>query len=185
MRAVSFLLISIAAGALTACTLFQAGPRSVETSAILRPADAATNLIAGGNVSVVTSTAPPSVQGADPLVRLRLLRADGRALAFTAANHAPNDLMAQAAGGPLAQAMGFFGDEAPSLFHADPGQSNPFLCSPSGPAALGVYEDANGGVSIAALTAGFEFETLADGSTAALPYSPNQVCARLKFTKAG
>jgi hypothetical protein len=146
------------------------------------PADSATAVLVGGSLTQTQTTASPGGNGEDPLIRMTLTAADGRVMRFTEANHSPNDVMAQAAGGPLAQAMGFFADEQPTLYSADnSGGGAPFICAPDGPAQLGLYRAANGEITAVGLRSAFEFETRADGVTEALPYSPDHVCARMKF----
>jgi len=182
MRAIAVLALS---AGLAACSLFPSAP-SVAT-ATLTPADAATGLITGGPATMAISTPAAQPQnGEDPLITMTLAVADGRSLAFTEANHAPDDVRAQSAGGPLAQAMGLFnGDETPKLYAADAAHNKgaPFLCAPDGPAYVGVYTAVDGSVSVVGLKNGFEFETLSDGSTTALPFSPDHVCARLHFRR--
>jgi hypothetical protein len=91
--------------------------------------------------------------------------------------------MAQAAGGPLAQIMGLPGEEAPTLYHAASGGAGEgaFFCGPQGPAALGIYEAPDGTIYVTGLRQEIQFETRPDGATEAVPYSPDQVCARLRF----
>lgn len=155
------------------------------TTSTLAAADAATSLSVGERVTREISTQSPEHDGMDPVVSLALRHSDGRVMHFQQANHASNDLRAQAPDGPLAQIMGLFGAETPSLYHATPETNSgaPFICGAEGPLAIGVYQAADGAVQIVGLKQGFEFETLADGSTAALPFSPDQVCARLRFTQ--
>jgi hypothetical protein len=129
-------------------------------------------------------TAQAASEGMDPLVTLTLTHADGRSLRFQEANHTNEDLMTQRPGGPLAQVMGFFGEETPTYYRrVDGGDGAPFICGAEGPVALGVHEGANGDVAIVALKQTFTYETLADGSQAALPMSPEQVCARMMFRR--
>jgi len=147
----------------------------------LAPADHATQLITGGPLTIVTTT-QPAAAGQVPVTLLALRFVDGRALVFEEANHTPDDLRAQAAGGPLAQAMTLFDETAtPTLYHARPHEGPARLCSPEGPAHLGLYRDAAGAVSIVGLKEGFSFETRDDGSVEPLPVSPAIVCVRLKF----
>jgi hypothetical protein len=169
----------LAAGlALAAC----ASPPAVTTST-LAAADAATSLIAGERVTQRIS-AVEAEDGMDALVTLTLRHADGRTLVFQQANHASRDLMAQRPGGALAQIMGLFGEEAPVLYHrAREGEAGaPFLCAPEGPASIGVLRGADGAVRIVGLKQAIQFETRPDGQEEAVPYSPDQVCARLRFT---
>lgn len=148
----------------------------------LAAADAATAIIAGERV--VMSRAATST-GQDPLVILTLAHADGRAMRFEQANHTPHDVLAQAPGGPLSQVMGFFGDEAPVLYSARASEhiGAPFVCAPEGPVNIGVFEAADGGVQIIGLKEAFQFEERESGSPEALPYSPDHVCARLRFRR--
>ncbi|MEQ1491047.1 MAG: hypothetical protein ABL932_10910, partial [Terricaulis sp.] len=101
----------------------------------------------------------------------------------------PNDVMAQAAGGPLAQIMGLqAGDEVTTLYYAASGERSstagaPFMCGPQGPAAIGKYEGADGVVQIVGLREAIQFETRPDGQMEAIPYSPDHVCARLRFRR--
>jgi hypothetical protein len=162
-----------------ACTT----PASVTTST-LTAADAATSLAVGERITQVVSTQAPSVEGADPVVTLSLRHADGRSLAFQQGNHTNNDLAASAPGGPLAQIMGLPGEEATTLYHAASGESRSegaFFCGPQGPAAIGTYTAADGQLWIVGLRQEIQFETRPDGVVEALPYSPDQVCARLRF----
>lgn len=163
----------------TACA---AGGSSTVTS--LAAADAATTLIAGERIEI-SRRESPGAEGQDPLVLLELRHGDGRALSFEEANHAQTDLSAQTPGGPLAQIMGFFGDETPTLYHARPteGRGAPFLCGPDGPVAIGLHEGADGVTQIVGLRQAIQFEQRDDGSFEALPYSPDMVCARLKFRR--
>lgn len=165
--------------ALSAC----ASPPAVST-ATLAAADAATTLAAGERLTLETA-AHASAAGDDPLILLTLRHADGRTLAFEQANHAPNDLMAQAPGGPLSQVMGLLGEEAPTLYNARSGEHGgaPFLCAPEGPVALGYYEAADGSVQIVGLKQPIQFETRPDGQSEAVPYAPDHVCARLRFRR--
>lgn len=169
--------------ALTACVV---APAMRTERITLTSADAATGLTAP-SLTLTRSTpeaAPP--EGQDPLVRMTLTHPDGRALAFTEANHTPHDVMAQSAGGPLATVMGFFAEETPTLYAANMAENSgaPFLCGPEGPAYVGVHTGADGRVAIVGLKRGFEFETRPDGVEEAVPFSPDQVCARLQFTRA-
>jgi hypothetical protein len=165
--------------ALAACSTMMGGERS---SMQLSPADAATSLSLSGPITL-EQVSRASRNGDDPLVRMSLKSSDGRTLTFTEANHTPHDVTVQAAGGPLAQVMGFFGQETPTLYRADANQSNPFLCGPTGPVALGFYEAPGGAVTIVGLKSDFQFETLRNGTEQALPFSPDQVCARLKLRR--
>jgi hypothetical protein len=148
----------------------------------LTPADHATQLIAGGPLTLTRRVTPAEAEGEDPRVEITLRFADGRALAFEEANHAPDDLRAQAAGGALAQAMAILDPEArPTLYHAQAHEGASPLCAPEGPVNLGIYAGADGAVSIVGLKEGFAFETRADGSVEAMPVSPAIVCVRMKF----
>ncbi len=161
-----------------------ASPAPVMTRT-LAAADAATSLAVGDRISELNSTIAPGTEGMDPVVNMTLRHADGRTLSFQQGNHSPNDLMAQRAGGPLAQIMGIPGEEPTLLWHATEGEGAgaPFFCGPQGPAAIGTYEGADGVIQIVGLRQQIEFETLPDGQVMALPYSPDQVCARLKFRR--
>lgn len=169
---------------LAACAVPQAAQ---VTSTALVPADAATSLMVGERITQQISTEAASPEGEDPVVNLTLIHTDGRRLAFQEGNHAPNDLFVQRAGGALAQIMGLTGNEAPVLFHAASGEGAaggaPFFCGPQGPAAIGRYEAPDGTVRIVGLRQEIQVETRPDGQTEAVPYSPNQVCARLTFRK--
>lgn len=168
------ILVLFTALALSAC--------AASTSTTLAPADAATALIVGERIAM-TRIATATSQ--DPLVILTLTHADGRVMRFEEANHTPHDVMAQAPGGPLSQVMGFFGDETPVLYYARAAENAgaAFVCAPEGPANIGVYTAPDGGVQIVGLKESFQFEERADGAAEALPYSPDHVCARLRFTK--
>jgi hypothetical protein len=156
---------------------------SVTTSALVA-ADAATSLAAGERITVAQSTQQAQA-GMDPLISMTLRHADGRALAFQQANHANTDLAAQAPGGPLAQIMGLFGEESPTLWNAVAARHNgaPFICGAEGPVAIGMHEGADGAVNIVGLKQAIQFETRPDGQLEAVPYSPDQVCARLRFRR--
>jgi hypothetical protein len=178
-----FLGLLLALG-LSACAFVGVGGSS-RTSSTLSPADAATSLLAGGPL-VMTQTNPKedASEGQDPLIRMTLARRDGRHLSFMQANHAPYDVMAQAPGGPLAQAMGFFGEEAPVLYARDRRATGDvaFICAPEGPSYLGYYRGEDGAITVVGLKSSFGVEPMDDGGYAPLPYSPDQVCARMKFT---
>lgn len=177
----SFVLAAAGALVLGACAIL---PGGVTTRSTLVAADASTSLAAGERLAadVTTHGAP---EGMDPLVGLTLRHADGRALSFQQGNHTANDLMAQLPGGALAQIMGLFGDEAPTLYRATPDQHHgaPFICGTEGPALIGYYQAADGAVQIVGLKQEIQFETRPDGQTESVPYSPDQVCARLRFRR--
>src|SRR5262249_37309517 len=153
-------------------------------STTLTPADAATSLITSGPLTMtVRSEANPND---DPLVLMTLRSADGRSMSFSENNHAPQHIMAQAAGGPLAQIMGLTaGTETPKLYGARANENSgaPFICGPDGPLSLGYFEASDGTVTIFGLKHEIEFETLADGTQSALPFSPDQICARMHFRR--
>lgn len=177
---IATLLIGLA---LAACS---AGPTGSVTTSVFAAADAATSLAVGERITVTRTAydAPPET-GQDPTIQLRLQHPDGRVLSFTELNHAPMHVMAQAPGGPLAQIMGLFGQEQPTLFgaHAEENQGAPFLCGPQGPHSIGIYESPDGAILLVGLRQGIGFEQRADGTHEALPYSPDQVCARLRFRR--
>lgn len=162
-----------------------AAPTVVQPPGVtLTPADAATGLLTGGPLTMRVVTTRPVAEGMDPVVQMTLANQSGAELRLQQSNHTPNDLMAQAPGGALAQAMGLFGEESPTLYQATPPHEGaPFLCGPEGPAYLGVLEAPDGAVSIVGLKRGFEFETRPDGVTEALPFSPDGVCARLSLRR--
>lgn len=165
--------------ALAAC----ASPAARVTTSTLAAADAATSLLVGEQLTQVITSRAPAHEGMDPVETLTLRHADGRELVFQHANHANTDLMAQAPGGPLAQIMGLFGDETPTLYlRIEGGQGAPFLCAPEGPHGIGAYQGADGTTQMVGLKQAIQFETRADGITEPVPYSPDQVCARLRFT---
>lgn len=166
---------------LAACAAPGGGPGTVTT---LTAADAATALITGERIEMVERVSA-SGQGQDPLVSMTLKHADGRALTFQQANHTPNDVMAQAPGGPLANIMGLFGEEAPVLYTATAAENSgaPFICGPEGPAAVGIHQNADGTAQVVGLKQSIEFETRPDGVVEALPFSPDMVCARLRFRR--
>lgn len=165
-------------------TLAAACASPVATSTTrLASADAATSLALGQQITMTTSSRAGG-EGQDALVLMQLRHADGRVMNFEEANHTPHDVMAQAAGGPLAQAMGLFGEETPTLYHARAANGDAaFFCGGDGPVSIGVHQTSDGGVQIVGLKQRFAFETLADGSDAALPFSPDQVCARLRLRR--
>lgn len=174
--------IFVAALALAACVAPGAG---VTTTSTLAAADAATSLIAGERLTLERTVREAAEEGQDSLIALTLRHSDGRRMRFEELNHAPTHMMAQAPGGPLAQIMGLFGEERPLLYAARPdGRSGtPFICAPEGPLYVGVYEAADGAVQIVGLRQPITFETRPDGVEEALPYSPDQVCARLSFRR--
>jgi len=174
MRTLFFAAVALT---LTACAAPGGGP--VSTAALVA-ADAATSLAVGERITQESSTQPPSVEGADPVVSLALRHSDGRRLAFQQGNHTNDDLLAQAPGGPLAQIMGLPGEESPVLYHSASGEGA-FFCGPQGPASIGVHQAPDGAVLIVGLRQAIQFETRPDGQVEALPYSPDQVCARLRF----
>lgn len=159
--------------------------RAPITTNTLAPADASTSLSVGERM-FLDRQSEAAGEGMDPVVNVTLRHDDGRRLAFQEANHAPNDLFVQRAGGPLAQVMGLGETETPTLYHAASGEEPAgaaFFCGPQGPAAIGMYEGADGGVRIVGLRQPFQVETLPNGEMNALPYSPDQVCARLNFRR--
>jgi hypothetical protein len=160
-----------------------ATPAQVTTTTLVA-ADAATSLAVGERITQLVST-QPAAQGMDPVVSLSLRHADGRTLAFQQGNHTNNDLAASAPGGPLAQIMGIPGEEATTLYHATSGESGAnegaFFCGPQGPAAIGTYTTPDGQLWVVGLRQEIQFETRPDGVVEAVPYSPDQVCARLRF----
>jgi hypothetical protein len=161
-----------------------ASPAPVTTTALVS-ADAATSLAVGERIPQEVSS-QAAAQGSDPVVNLTLRHADGRRLSFQQGNHTANDLTAQRPGGPLALIMGLAGTEATTLYHTasgDGANESAFFCGPQGPAAIGTYEAPDGTVQIVGLRQEIQFETLPDGSLSALPYSPDLVCARLKFRR--
>lgn len=178
MRSVPILAAALA---LAACAV---GPAAQVATSTLVAADAATSLTLE-RLTLSRSVQTAREDGMDPLVTLALGHADGRTLSFIEANHAETHLRAQAADGPLAQVMGLNAGETPTLYTAN-AQANrgaPFLCGPEGPHAIGMFESADGLVRIVGLKQEFEFETLQDGTISALPYSPDQVCARLSLRR--
>jgi hypothetical protein len=179
------LLVCIAALALSACAIPPIlGPRGETTTSTWQAADASTSLVIGDSVTVerTVHAAPPDT-GQDDLVLITLRHTDGRSMTFEESNNTPHDVMAQAAGGPLAQVMGLFSDEAPKLYAIRETEGEPFICNPGGPSRLGLYESADGGVLVVGMLQSIEFETRVDGVESALPYSPDQVCARLRFRR--
>jgi hypothetical protein len=152
----------------------------------LTPSDAATSLAMGGPVTMTIQ--PPPVggpEGEDPLILMILRSSDGRAMSFDESNHAPTHVMAQAPGGALAQIMGLPDAATPKLYGArhDEDHGAPFICAPDGPLSIGYYEAPDGSVTIFGLKQGIGFETHPDGTMTALPYSPDQICARLHFRR--
>ncbi|MGD9968549.1 MAG: hypothetical protein AB7T59_18675 [Hyphomonadaceae bacterium] len=172
-------IIGAALVSLAACV----SPASVTTTQ-LAAADAATSLAVGDRITQLYSTQAPATEGMDPVITLALRHADGRTLTFQQGNHTNNDLAASAPGGPLAQIMGLPGEAATTLYRAvnDSGEGA-FFCGPQGPATIGTYEAADGQVLVVGLRQEIEFETRPDGQVEALPYSPDQVCARLRFRR--
>lgn len=173
------ILLAAGALALVAC----AAPAVPVTTRTLVSADAATSLAVGESI-VEERSVHAAGDGMDPVVNVALRHADGRRLAFQEANHSPNDVIAQSAGGALAQIMGLPGDATPTLYQAasagGPSEAA-FFCGPQGPAAIGTYAGRDGTLLVVGLRQPIEFETRVDGVTYALPYSPDQVCARLRF----
>jgi hypothetical protein len=177
-------LILAASVLLVACAVPGGAP---QTSATLISADAATSLAVGERITLLTSSQPVS-EGMDPVVNITLRHADGRSLSFQEANHAPYNVFVQRPGGALAQTMGLqAGDEVTTLYHAASGERSgseaPFFCGPQGPAAIGRYEAADGTIQIVGLRDAFQVEPRPDGELEAVPYSPDAVCARLRFRR--
>jgi hypothetical protein len=175
-------LIVAASLALAAC----ASPPS-QTSTRLTSADAATSLAVGESITQLVSSQDGG-EGQDASVMLTLRHADGRSLTFQEANHTPYDLFAQRAGGALAQIIGLqAGDEVTTLYHAASGERSgsdaAFFCGPHGPAAIGKYEAPDGTVQIVGLRDPIQVEPRPDGELEAVPYSPDAVCARLRFRR--
>lgn len=169
---------------LAACAAMSFPFGAKETTTTLVAADAATALAVGERITMtVSAPRQPSQEGQDPVIRMQLKHADGRTLSFTEANHAPTHVMAQTPGGPLAQIMGLFGEERPTLYGAQSGENSgaPFLCGEQGPASVGVYRGEDGAVQIVGLREDIGFEPTEDGGYEAAPYSPDKVCARLRF----
>lgn len=147
----------------------------------LGAADATTTLLIGETLTQEIS-AEPGRDGMDPVVTLTLRHTDGRTLRFQQANHTENDLRAQRAGGALSQIMGLYGEETPLLYYkVDSGRGTPFICGAEGPYGIGVYESTDRIITIVGLKQPIQFETRPDGVEDSLPYSPDQVCARLRF----
>lgn len=156
------------------------------TSTPLVSADAATSLAVGERISQETSLQAAGQEGMDPANTLTLRHADGRALTFQEANHTPHDVFVQGAGGALAQIMGLAGEETTTLYYAASGEgesASAFFCGPQGPAAIGTYQAPDGTLQVVGLRQAIQVETRPDGATEAVPYSPDQVCARLKFRR--
>ncbi len=174
------IILAAAALALSACAGADGG---TTTRTNLVAADAPTSLIAGERISADITTRG-AAEGMDPVVTLTLRHADGRAMVFQQANHTNNDLVAQQPGGALAQIMGLFGEESPLLYRATPAENSgaPFLCGEV-PASLGYLEASDGTVRIVGLKQEIQFETRPDGQLESVPYSPDQVCARLSYRR--
>lgn len=162
-------------------------PVAVMTSTLVS-ADAATSLAVGERITVQQSSQEAG-EGQDPVSNLTLRHADGRSLSFQEANHAPYDVFVQGAGGALAQVMGLQGgDEVTTLYYSSSGERSqtsgvPFLCGPQGPAAIGRYEASDGVTHIVGLREPIQVELRPDGQMEAVPYSPDAVCARLRFRR--
>jgi hypothetical protein len=77
------------------------------------------------------------------------------------------------------------GEDVTTLYHAASGEragaEAPFFCGPQGPAALGVHRGIDGTIRMVGLRQPFQSEVRPDGQIEMLPYSPDQVCARLTF----
>ncbi len=174
-----FVVVAALCAALAACAT--GGAR---TSTTLTPSDNATRLITGGDITLAEESRGGG-DGQDPLVLLTMRLADGRAFTFEENNHTPNDVRAQAAGGALAQAMRIFDETStPTLYTPRDAAGIP-LCHPNGPALLGVNTATNGSVTIIGLREGFTFEPDSNGVPQPLPVSPEIVCSRMQFTRAG
>ncbi len=152
------------------------------TTTTLTAADAATSLAIGETLYLDRGETARAQEGMDPVVPLTLRHANGATLNFQQGNHTNNDLAAQAPDGPLSQIMGLSGDQTPTLYNATRtgNRGASFICGAEGPAAIGVYE-ADGAVQIVGLRQAIDFETLPNGQLSAIPFSPDQVCARLRF----
>ena len=174
MRAAAFAFCCIAISCATA-------PPATETR--LAAADSATQLIASAGATMRLTTR--AARNDDPLTLMDLTLADGRVLHFEEANHAPMDLAAQAAAGPLAQVMGLDESATPTLYRARDVSRAGAFCGPAGPHLIGVHTGTDGLVSMVGLKEDFSFDTRADGGFTAQPVGPAIVCARLKFLRAG
>lgn len=172
-------LAASAALALSACVASTSGP--VTTRALVA-ADAATALAVGERITEEKSSQPGG-EGMDPIVNITLRHADGRRLSFQEGNHTEHDLIAQRPGGALAQIMMLAGEEPTTLYNAANVQTpdGAFFCGPQGPAVIGTYTAPDGVLHLVGLRQPIQFETRPDGVTEAIPYSPDQVCARLRF----
>jgi hypothetical protein len=169
---------------LSACTITQAGGGAATET--LTPADAATSLVTNGPLTMNVQSPRAGQAGEDPFILMSLKSVDGRIMSFEELNHAPDHVMAQTPGGPLAQAMGLTGgDETPKLYGARASENHgaPFLCGPDGPVSIGYYEAPDGAVTVIGMKSNIEFQTLQDGQQHAVPFSPDQVCARLHFRR--
>ena len=169
---------------LSACAAMESGAPA--TSETLTPSDAATSLLVGGPLIMTTQPPIAAQYGNDPLVVMSLRAPDGRTMGFEELNHAPEHVMAQSPGGPLAQAMSLTaGGETPKLYGARAGDNHgtPFLCGANGPVSIGYYEASDGAVTIIGMKANITFETMSDGQSHPIPFSPDQVCARLHLQR--
>src|SRR5688500_9332483 len=119
------------------------------TSTALVSADAATSLAVGDRLTQEVSSRPGG-EGMDPAANLTLAHADGRSISVQEANHTPNDIFVQRAGGALAQVMGLPGEETTTLYYSTEGENagSPFFCGPQGPAAIGTYEAPDGTLQV-------------------------------------
>ncbi len=165
--------------ALCACAT---APQTTRDSLRLTATDAAT-LLTAGPIVTRTRIATAAARGADPFVLLELAFEDGRVLVFEEANHTPHDLMAQAAGGPLAELMRLEPDATPALYRAREVSAAGALCAPQGVHAIGMHDGADGITRIVALNAPFEAGTDASGADVIYPAAPSIVCARLNFRR--
>nr|AQQ75078.1 hypothetical protein [uncultured bacterium] len=174
----------ILAAALTSSACALPAERAPVVTTTLVSADASTSLMVGDQI-FLEQRSEPAREGMDRIVNITLRHNDGRRIAFHEANHAPHDLFVQRPNGALAQVMALGEAETPRLYHAASGEGaeSAFFCGPQGPAAIGMFESADGAVRIVGLRQPFQVETLANGELNAVPYSPDQVCARLNFRR--
>lgn len=121
-------------------------------------------------------------EGMDALVSVQLTAADQRSLTLTEANHAPYDLLAQAAGGPLADAIDAPRDAVVVLYRPSASSGAPLMCGPGGPQSVAMAEDGAGGLIVAGLSvAAFAAEAAIDGTEVAAPLPANAVCGRAVY----
>lgn len=144
--------------------------------------DAATQ----NSIGDVRATIHTATDVEEPPVWLTLSVArSGGSIIFEESNHAPYQLMAQSAGGPLARLMGLSGSAKPTLYArwSNQPENAPTLCPDAEWDSL-VVVWGESEVRVAAIKgAGFPVDPESYGAPSAWPANESDVCARFTFTR--